>query len=193
MASINGQLPIILLLICTIIISSTSYFTYSDCKRQCRDKKLPCIMLKTIGGYFTTMCMEEHACEEQADEDCPCISGDKPTLGGFDLWRLYKQTNPTTTTPKPITTPRPTSGPTIRDNCRRWKITSAVQGLVSTLLISGMMFRRIAKWYRDRRLYQRLQAPMTDDNPYRSTVENIDSVDEAPNASTEQIHETIQE
>ena len=188
MAGVIGQLPLFIILICTIIIPSIQYFSYSDCNRQCREEGLPCIMIKTIGGIFSTMCVdEEGACEMQSSSECPCISDDKPTIGGEKLWMSYKnKPTPPITTPRPLTTPKPNPK---KDMCRGWKITSAMQGLMSLTLIGSMLSRRVLKWYRDHRAYQRLQTLLSDDGPYRSTVEDIDSVPQVTDADVEQAQE----
>ena len=190
MASVNGQLSLVLMITCTFIIPSTQYFSYSDCNWQCRDKGLPCIMIKTIGGHFSTMCIEQDACAMQADEDCPCISDDRPTMGGLKLWMSYKMRP--VPTPKPITTPKPQPKPIKQNDCVRWKITSAIQGLISTVLMVSVLFKRLSKWYRSRRDYEILRALINEESPYRSTVENISSNEEVRGHDAEQAHDETQ-
>lgn len=147
-------------------ITSEAYFSYSDCSNDCQRRHLPCIMIKSIGGMFTTMCVERIVCENQADSETPCISEDRPTIGGVRLWVLYKNR---VIPPRP-TTPRPTAKPTPRpvvENCNRWKILSAIQ---SSLSFSMIVFFGLKKFmrYRFRRGYEPI-------NDQQEANEQVDS------------------
>jgi hypothetical protein len=164
------------LIICILISPITSYFSYQDCDLKCRKTLTPCIIIRSLGYKFTSLCLQASACHTQADYETPCIQEDRPTIGGESLWQVYKNRYippVPTTTPKPCPPPKPCPKPA-KCNCNPWKTMSIIQSAVSLTMLTTIGILKALR-FRARLSYEPLRDDTIDDpeSPYQRTTENI--------------------
>ena len=156
------------LLILLLTTTSYSYFTYQDCALKCRLNRQPCLIIKTLGNQFTSLCVDRDPCESQADSEAPCVQLDHPTSGGQSLWPQFRDRYiPPKPTPKPCPAPKTSS-------CTGWKIMSITQ---TTMSITSLITIRILRFLRFRATisYEPINDQVIDntESPYQSTVQDL--------------------
>ena len=115
---------------------SMQYFTYSDCGVDCMNRKLPCVMLHTLGNNFSPLCLPENICEDRADDDTPFIYEDKATIGGVESWPAFKNKR---IPPKPI--------PRNIVECEAWKIASIMQIILLAPVVMIFIIRKLKRFH----------------------------------------------
>lgn len=139
---------------------TNQYFSYDDCSRDCKIRGLSCNMIRRI-NVFTTSCVDFDECTEQANDEVPCISENRPTIGGSALWPIFKQR----IKPNPVKT----------ETCLAWKISALIQTATEILFGAVFIIRKYRK-YRARREYKSIPE-VAADNPYQPTTEPIPPTD----------------
>lgn len=135
---------------------TNQYFSYDDCNKECKRQGLPCNMVRRI-NTFTTPCVDFDDCTDNSNDEVPCISDNRPTVGGSALWPIFKQR----IKPTPVKT----------DECLVWKISALAQTMTEMIIGAVIIIRKYRK-YRTRQAYESIPE-VAADNPYQPTIESI--------------------
>ena len=146
----------IVAMIITNARQSHQYFSYENCGETCKIQGLPCNIIR-VRNTFEVQCVGTPDCEDQSNDDIPCIADDRPTLGGIELWPIFKEK----IKPKPKET----------QSCLGWKIWVSIQSGIETIIMVIFITMKY-KRYRARIEYEEIPEPAAD-SPYRPTVEAI--------------------
>lgn len=158
---LKGRMIFIIAIIITNANLSYQYFSYENCGQTCREQGLPCNIIMEKKA-FEIQCVEMSDCVDQSSDDVPCISNDRPTLGGFDTWPLFKRQ----IKPKPKES----------QSCLGWKVWVTVQSGIELIIVMFWVIRKYRR-YRARMEYESITEP-SEDAPYRPTVEPIPPTEE---------------
>lgn len=159
-----------LIMVTLLFRGCNSYFSYRDCPGECRLSNKCCLIHGDGEGNFDYECFETRSdCEDLADNWNACVKKDDPTVGGSSFWKDFE---------KHKHQPKPEPKPAV---CKEWiwKILSLIQLTVSLLMIGIYVSLKITTVFR-RRTYNML-TNTSPDNPYQTTVENINpEINEIP-------------
>lgn len=157
--SVRGRKVIFLLTLATLTVPTNQYFTYTDCGEKCANEGLSCNIRETI-NTFTVSCVDGDTCEDNYNEDIPCISEDEPTKGGSNLWPSFRERNPPN--------PKPKHG----ESCLLWKTILSIQTLFDITIGLTWAVRKYLR-YRAQARYDTLPGIFREGSPYQDTVEQI--------------------
>ena len=148
-----------------------AYFTYADCKHECRIQNMSCTITETNPHNFPCDCVEyESSCLHLSSRQEVCLRKGKPPKGGEDIWSDYeKHIHPTPSPPTPTPTP-----PQPKFN---WMSKFLIIYSITTTLILLSIGSAALKYFVSkcrRRDYSELSnSPFNQDGPYRETVEYL--------------------